>query len=88
MEVTNRFKGLDLVDSVWRSMDRGRLDCTGGGDKKPSPEKEMQTDKMVVWGGLTNSSEKKRRKGEGGKENISIWLLSSKEWQGGIRKPS
>jgi len=32
----------------------------------------------------------KRRKvkGEGEKENISIWLQSSKEWQGDIRKPS
>ena len=36
---------------------------------RPSPEKEMQKSKMAVWGGLTNSCEKKtskkqRRKGK------------------------
>ena len=30
VEVTNRFKGLDLID---RTMDRGSWHCTGGGDQ-------------------------------------------------------
>ena len=35
-------------------------DCTGGSDQDRSPKKEMQKGKMAVWGGLTNSWEKKR----------------------------
>ena len=31
---------------------------------RPSHEKEMQKHKMAVWGGLTNSCEKQRRKGK------------------------
>ena len=42
-------------------MDRGSWHCTGGSDQDHSQEKEMQKGKMAVWGGLTNSWEKKRR---------------------------
>ena len=35
---------------------------------RPSPWKEMQKSKMAVWGGLTNSCEKKRGKNKGEKE--------------------
>ena len=43
--------------------------CMGDSDQDYPQEKEMQTGKMVVWGGLTNSWEKKslkrhRRKGK------------------------
>ena len=31
-------------------------------ESRPSPKKEMQKSKMAVWGGLTNSCEKKRSK--------------------------
>ena len=58
VEVTNRFKGLDLI--VWRIMDRGSWHCTGGSDQDHPQEKEMKKGKMAVWGGLTNSWEKKR----------------------------
>ena len=34
VEVRNRFKGLDLIDSVWRTMDRGLQHCTGGSVQK------------------------------------------------------
>ena len=52
-------------------------------------EKEMQKGKMAVWEGLTNSWEKKRReKTKEKRKNISIWMQSSKEEQGKIRKPS
>ena len=40
-------------------MDRGSEDCTGGGDQIHPQEKEMQKGKMVVWGSLTKSREKK-----------------------------
>ena len=40
---------------------------------------------MVVWGGLTNSCEEKRSEKQ---RNIPIWMQSSKEQWGEIRKPS
>ena len=60
VEVTNRFKGLDLIDR--RTVDGGSWHCTGGRDQDHPQEKEMQKGKMVVVGGLTNSCEKKRNK--------------------------
>ena len=33
VEVTNRFKGLDLIDSAWRTMERGSWHSTGGRDQ-------------------------------------------------------
>ena len=41
-------------------MDRGSWHGTGGSDQDHPQEKEMQKGKMVAWGGLTNSWEKKR----------------------------
>ena len=41
-------------------MDRGSWHCIGDRDQDHPQEKEMQKGKMAVWGGLTNSSEKKR----------------------------
>ena len=51
-------------------MDRGSEHCTGGGDKKHSQEKEMQKGKMVVWGSLTKSREKKGSERQMRKGNI------------------
>ena len=34
VEVTNRFKGLDLIASAWRTMDGDLWHCTGFGDQK------------------------------------------------------
>ena len=70
VEVRNRFKGLDLIDRVpdelWMEV-RDTVQETG--IKTIPKKKEMQKSKMVVWGGLTNSyekkrSEKQRRKGK------------------------
>ena len=41
-------------------MDGGSWHCTGHRDQDHPQEKEMQKSKMAVWGGLTNSCEKKR----------------------------
>ena len=41
-------------------MDGGLWHCIAGSDQNHPQEKEMQKGKMVVWGGLTNSWEKKR----------------------------
>ena len=43
-------------------MDRDSWHCRGDGDQDHPQEKEMQKGKMVVWGSLTNSWEKKRSK--------------------------
>ena len=45
VEVTKRFKGLDLIDSAWRTMDGGPWHCTGGSDQDHPQEKEMQKKK-------------------------------------------
>ena len=58
VEVRNRFKGLDLIDRVpdelWIEVRDKDQDHPHG--------KEMQKSNMAVWGGLTNSCEKKRSK--------------------------
>ena len=49
VEVTNRFKGLDLIDRVPEAlMDGGSSHFTGGGDQNHPLEKEMPKGKMVV----------------------------------------
>ena len=70
VEVSNRFKGLDLIDRVpdelWNEV-REIVQETG---IKTIPMEKMQKSKMAVWGGLTNSCEKKRSKKQRGKEKI------------------
>ena len=68
--MTNWFKGLDLIDAR-RTIDGSLWHCTGGSDQDHLQEKGMQKGKMVVWGGLINSWEKKRheRQREKGKIN-------------------
>ena len=59
VEVRNRFKALDLIECLmnygWRFVTLYRRQGS-----RPSPREEMQKIKMAVWGGLTNSCEKKR----------------------------
>ena len=45
----------------------------------PMGKKKMQKSKMAVWGGVTNSCEKKRSKKHEKREDTSIWMQSSKE---------
>ena len=45
MEVTNRFKGLDLIECL-----KNNGYCTGGSDQDRPQEKEMQKGKMVEEG--------------------------------------
>ena len=51
-------------------MDGGLGHCTGGSDQDHSQEKEIQKGKMVAWGGLINSCEKKRSKRQRRKRKI------------------
>ena len=61
VEVRNRFKGLDLIDRVpdelWMEV---LWHYTGDRDQDHPHGKAMQNSKIAVWGGLTNSWEKKR----------------------------
>ena len=52
-------------------MARGLWHYIGGSDEDHLQEKEMQKGKMVVWGGLTNSWEKKRHEGQREKERYT-----------------
>ena len=69
MEVTNRFKGLDLIDRVPDELRTEVRDMVQETGIKIIPIEKMQKSKMAVWGGLTNScekknSEKQRKKGK------------------------
>ena len=78
VEVRNRFKRLDLIESL---MNYGRrfLTLYRRQGLRPSPWKRNAKSKMVVWGGLTNSSEKKRSKKQRRKGKIFPFECSSKE---------
>ena len=60
MIVRNRFNGSDLIECL---MTYGQRFMTlyRNRDQDHLKVKEMQKSKMAVWGGLTNSCEKKRR---------------------------
>ena len=68
MEVTNRFKGLDLIDRVPDELWTEVPDIVQETGINHPNGKEMQKSKMALWGGLTNSCEKRsqnqRRKGK------------------------
>ena len=61
VDVRNRFKGLDLInrvpDELWKEV-RDIVQETG--IKTILMEKKLHRSKLAVWGGLTNSCEKKR----------------------------
>ena len=61
MEVRNRSKGLDLIDRVPDELWTEIHDIVQETGIKTIPmEKKGKKSKMTVWGGLTNSCERKR----------------------------
>ena len=61
MEETNRLKGLDLIDRVPEELWTEVHDTVQEAVIKIIPKiKKCKKSKMAVWGGLTNSFEKKR----------------------------
>ena len=70
MEVRNRFKGLDLIDRVSDELWMEVRDIVQETGIRPSPWKRNAKSKMAVWGGLTNSCEKKRGKKQRRKRKI------------------
>ena len=69
MEVRNRFKGLDLIDRVPGELWNEVHDIAQETGIKTNPvEKKCKKSKMAVWGGLTNTCEKKRSVSKGEKK--------------------
>ena len=62
VEGRNRFKVLDMIDRVPDELWNEVHDIVQETDQDHPHGKEMQKSKMAVWGGLTNSCEKKRSK--------------------------
>ena len=64
----NRFKGLDLIDRVLDELWTEVHDIAEETGIKTIPmETKYKKSKMAVWGGLTNSYEKKQKAKEKGK---------------------
>ena len=62
VEVTNKFKELDLIDRVPDKQWSEVHDTVQETGIKTIPiEKKCEKSKMAVWGGLTNSCEEKRK---------------------------
>ena len=81
VEVRNRFKWLDLIDRVseklWSEVHDTVQDTWV---KTIAKKKKCKKSKMAVWGGLTNSWEKKRSERQRKKrKDIPIWMQSFKE---------
>ena len=62
VEVTNRFKGLYLIDRVPEELWVEVCDIVQEAVIKTIPQKERQTVKMLVWGGLTREGLRKEVK--------------------------
>ena len=69
MEVTNRFKGLDLIE-CWKNYGWSFMTLYRRQWSRPSPGKKNAKKKMAVWGGFTNRCEKNRSKKQRRKGNI------------------
>ena len=79
MEVTNRFKGSDLIDKVPEEPWMEVCDIVQEVVTKTIPKKKKyKKGKMVVWGGLTDNWEEKQKAKEKRKDK-PIWMQSSKE---------
>ena len=77
VEVTNRFKGLDLIDRVPKELWKSFAILYRRHWSKPSPRKRNAKGKVVIWD-LTNSWEEKWKVKEKRKD-IPILMQSSKE---------
>ena len=62
MEVSNRFKGLDLIDRVPDELWTEVHNIVQEIEIKTIPTEKKWKKQKAVWGGLTNSCEKKRSK--------------------------
>ena len=72
VEVTNRFKGLDLIDRVSEDYGQRFMTLYRRQGSRPSPWKRNAKKQNGCLGGLTNSCEKKRREKQRRKGKINI----------------
>ena len=70
VEVRNRFKGLDLIECLINYGMRF-LTLYRDRDQDHPHGKENRKSKMAVWGGLTNSCERREVKSKGEKERYT-----------------
>ena len=68
MEVTNRFKGLDLIESP---KDRGSWHCIGGSDKTIPKKKKCKRAKRLSEEALQIAEKRREVKGKGERERIT-----------------
>ena len=89
MKVTNRFKGLDLIDRVPEELWMEIHDIVQEAVIKTIPKKKKS--KKAKWLSeevLQTTEKRKDTKGKGEKEKYTHLMQSSKEEQGERRKPS
>ena len=67
-------------------MDKGLWHYIGDREQDHPQEKEMQKSKMAVGGGLQIAVKEEKQKAKEKRKDIPIWMQSSKEYQGEIRK--
>ena len=69
-------------------MDGGSWHCTGDRERDIPKKKKCKKAKRLSEEALQISVKRREAKSKGEKKDIPIWMQSSKEEQGGIRKPS
>ena len=69
-------------------MDGGLWHCIEGSDQDHPLEKEMQKATWLSEEALQVAEKRRQQKEKENRKDIPIWMQSSKEQQGGIRKPS
>ena len=69
-------------------MDGGLWHCTGGRDQDHLKEKKCKKAKWLSEEALQIAVERREARGKGEKERYTIWMQSSKEERGKMRKPS
>ena len=72
VEVTNRFKGLDLIDRVPEELWTEVLDTVQEAEVKAVPKKEMKKAKWLSEEALQIAEKRRKHKVKGEKESIPI----------------
>ena len=87
VEVTNRFKGLDLIvpEELWMEV---HISVQQAVIKTIPKKKKCKKAKWLPEKALQRVDKRRKAKGKGRKEDIPIWMHSSKEQQGEIRQSS
>ena len=87
VEVTNTFKGLDLIECL-KNYGQKFMILYMRQWSRPSPRKRNAKKAKWLSEEVLQMAEEREAKGKGERKDIPIWMQSSKEYQGKIRKPS